>query len=103
MARWSRSESASNIGGLHRVQRSSIPLMRLLAEEAGDANDGRRADAGAILYFTIREPGSVEQASDVPAFGEGADLGGRTEVGEKAAHFAAIPRSQQRRTQIVGQ
>ena len=78
-------------------------LVGLLPQETGHPHDGGRADPRSVVDVAIAEVGPVEQARDVPALGQRADLGRRAQVGQETAHIRRVARHQQRLAQVVGQ
>src|SRR5438309_6862256 len=91
MAMWRRSRSTSIGGSVGRigegVDGAAVAVMGLLAQEAGDADDGGGADAGRLVDVAVGEVGAVEQAGDVPALGEGTDFLRCAQVGEELGHL----------------
>src|SRR3954468_12200963 len=99
MAMWSRSSSTS-IAASPRfagggVEGLAVAAIGLLAQKAGDADDGGGADPGGLVDLAVGEAGAVEQARDVPALAQGADLGRGAQIGEEARHLLAAAGGEQ--------
>lgn len=80
-----------------------VSLMGLLAKEAADSNDRRRAHAGALVNFPIWKIGFVEQTSDVPALRHRSELRRSAEIKKQSPHVVAVARRQQRIAKIIGE
>src|SRR3954447_11846783 len=83
--RWTamcRRVRSTDIAGLECVDRPSISLVRLLAEEPPDPNDGGRAHARCFVNVAIGKVGAIEQPGNVPALSQRSQLGGRAKIAQ---------------------
>ena len=75
--------------------------MRLLPQEAPDAHDRRRANAGPVVNVPVCEITPIEQAGDVPALRQRPNFRRRAKVEQQQPHLVAVARRQQRVAEVV--
>ena len=86
---WRRLRSGLTRRVLEAIEQQAVAAIVLLAQEARDADDGRRADPGRVVDLAIGKVARVEQPRDLPALGETVDLGRGAQIGEQGARFVA--------------